>query len=324
MHHAIADGKALFRFFEAWSSTCKAMISGGTESSSMDYGEPIIYDRALLMKHPKAEEIVRQFLRCLAPNLPMVSFSCLELTTSLIFCVLIYISQQMGRVHRPPKEREHDSLGRRTFVLNAPSVRSLKQRAARHNTSNSTSARPPSTFSAISAHVWACIVRSSKSFEPDTPTVLVVPMDCRARLNPPIIDQDYFGNCIRPVFATTTAGELIGVDGLVNACTALGMSIDGVPEDPLSDCESWAADLEAKLRERCVFVSASPRFRAYDADFGWGRPGRFELVSMNNDGQFALYAGRAEGTVQVSVTLAPNQMETFAELFLDGLTGPIR
>ena len=200
-------------------------------------------------------------------------------------------------------EEEHRHLTRRTFALGAPSIQALKQRAA-----------GSSTFVALAAHAWICFA-GSKSFSQDDEVVLVFLMDCRTRVDPPIRD-DYFGNCVRLVYATSLAGELAGENGLARACSAINKSIRDTSKDPLGDCENWVADFEALPEGKVCNVSASPRFRVYESDFGWGNPGRVELVSMNYDGEVALVGGEEEGMVQVSVALNSTQMEAFAKSFL--------
>jgi len=68
--------------------------------------------------------------------------------------------------------------------------------------------------------------------------------------------------------------------------------------------------------DRLVNLAGSTRFPAYEAsDFGWGPPGRTELVTMNHDGQVVLVAGKKGGVgaggVQVSVSLQPAHMDTY-------------
>ena len=70
--------------------------------------------------------------------------------------------------------------------------------------------------------------------------------------------------------------------------------------------------------QRMCNVAGSPRFSMYEAsDFGFGRPARVEHVSMNHDGEMVLVAGRADGEVQVSVSLDPARMEEFKAHVLD-------
>lgn len=65
-----------------------------------------------------------------------------------------------------------------------------------------------------------------------------------------------------------------------------------------------------------VYLVGSPRFKAYLTDFGWGKPGRVELASMNHDGEAVMVSGKDEGTVQVSVALSAENMDAFAQMFL--------
>lgn len=89
--------------------------------------------------------------------------------------------------------------------------------------------------------------------------------------------------------------------------------------DPLKGCETWAEEFKGVPEAGRVVVSGSPRFRVYETDFGWGRPGRVELVSMNKDGEVVLVAGREPGSVQLSLALDPTRMEVFGKVFLSGL-----
>lgn len=65
-----------------------------------------------------------------------------------------------------------------------------------------------------------------------------------------------------------------------------------------------------------MYLAGSPRFKAYETDFGWGKPGRAELASMNYDGEVVMISGKEEGTVQVSVALSAEHMNAFAQMFL--------
>lgn len=87
----------------------------------------------------------------------------------------------------------------------------------------------------------------------------------------------------------------------------------------MRDCEKWAELFETlKPYETVCNIAGSPRFRVYETDFGLGEPDRVELVSMNRDGEVVLVRGKQEETVQISVSLGSNQMDTFAESFLAG------
>lgn len=177
----------------------------------------------------------------------------------------------------------------------------------------------PSTFAAIAAHAWICFSHA-KAVAADEVVVLGFLADCRARIDPPL-DEAYTGNCVRPCVAKATGSELAGPGGLANACAAIGRAIKAGVEEPLRDCEGWVDYVRSLPPERLMYSSSSPRFKYYETDFGWGRPERVELVSMNHDGEVVLAAGKEQGAVQASMGLAAHQMEVFAKGFVDGLGG---
>ncbi|CAO2189602.1 unnamed protein product [Urochloa humidicola] len=92
---------------------------------------------------------------------------------------------------------------------------------------------------------------------------------------------------------------------------------------PLGGTERWIQKMMTLPFQRLCNVAASPRFRVYEAsDFGFGRPARVELVSMNHDGEMVLVGGRGEGEVQVSVSLDPARMEVFKAHVLAAAPAP--
>ena len=67
-------------------------------------------------------------------------------------------------------------------------------------------------------------------------------------------------------------------------------------------------------------VSGSNRFGVYETDFGWGKPEKVEIVSVDR----ALTIGLAEskdgnGGVEVGLVLNKYVMDLFSTLFLEGL-----
>lgn len=292
VHHTVVDGKGIWQFIEAWTGTCRSAMSGKPKP---EYRLPS-YDRTVI-KHPRGKEIAREIVHASSPYLPIVRSPTLNV---------------MAGRHK---------LVRRTFVLDAPAIYSLKQRMTQHDNdvdnSNGNATRLPSTFLAIAAHSWSCFVRA-KALEPDDDTVFCFLADCRNRLEPPV-EEGYFGNCVKITYVRALVRELTA-EGL--ACSKIGEAIRRIGmEDPLADVDSWVADFAALPFARTTNVSASPRFRVYETDFGFGRPDRVELVSMNHDGEVALVGGKEEGSVQVTAALDRDHMDAYAKLFLGGLHG---
>ncbi|KAL0428992.1 UNVERIFIED_CONTAM: Malonyl-coenzyme:anthocyanin 5-O-glucoside-6'''-O-malonyltransferase [Sesamum radiatum] len=64
----------------------------------------------------------------------------------------------------------------------------------------------------------------------------------------------------------------------------------------------------------------SPKFDLYDTDFGWGRPAKYESVSIDRDGSVSLCKSREfEGGLEIGVSLPRKKMEAFVAIFVDGL-----
>lgn len=218
------------------------------------------------------------------------------------------------------------NLSRRTFTLAAQDVRRLKQRIAAELSPapdvDAAAAPPPSSFVAVAALSWVSFVRSKSKqhpagiISPGDEVYLFFFADCRARLDPPPGDG-YFGTCISGCLARATAGDLLGERGVGVAAAVLAEEVRRAAEDPLAGWD-WMSSVGRVDLNRLVNLAGSTRFPAYEAaDFGWGPPGRTELVTMNHDGQVVLVAGKgSDGGVQASVSLHPAHMDAYRSCFL--------
>ncbi|CAO2205909.1 unnamed protein product [Urochloa humidicola] len=290
VHHAVADGQAVWRFVAAWAAAAAAAREG-EGSPAVAKGAllaPPHYDRSVV-GIPGGDEFAREMLRKVAPNLPVTN-------TAADFD----FSQRF-------------QLGRRTFYLAADDIASLKRRidalaaAEEESAATTKKKKPVSTFVALG---WTAFARA-KSLAAGDDTYLVFLADLRSRLDPPVADG-YLGNCIKGCLASADAGDLGGDRGLVAACKAIQAAVAEMEAAPLAGTERWIERMMTLPFHRLCNVAASPRFRVYEAsDFGFGRPARVELVSMNHDGEMVLVGGRGEGEVQVSVSLDPARMEVF-------------
>ncbi|KAL6659375.1 hypothetical protein ACP70R_003415 [Stipagrostis hirtigluma subsp. patula] len=288
MHHAVVDGRSVWRFLQAWAAACRG------EGEADAAAAPPTFDRAAV-RLPGGEELARSVLRKYAPDLPKA--------TMAGFLV-------------------HPNLSRRTFTVSAQQMRRLKQRIADH-----TALPPPSSFVAVVALSWVSFVwarHRAGAVSPDDEVTVFFFADGRARLDPPPGDG-YFGTCIAGCLARATARDLLAGEGagalaLARAAAAVAGEVRRAAEEPLALWD-WMEVVERVDLARMANVSASTRFPAYEAsDFGWGPPSRTELVTMNHDGQIVLLAGKGgAGAVQASVSIHPAQMDAFKAHFLSYL-----
>ncbi|KAJ1257951.1 hypothetical protein BS78_10G036100 [Paspalum vaginatum] len=220
---------------------------------------PPTFDRAAINRQPEAEELARKFLRVFAPALPT---------------------------------------GRRTYLLSASQITSLKQRIvslqskrAGAGTPPAAAVKPPTTYAAVASLVWTSGVSAKNGLsDAGADAYLMFAADCRARLRPPVPGA-FFGNCVKACYARATVGELHegGAGALACAAAAIG---------------------------------SSNRFAAYDTDFGWGRPSRVELASVFVR-EFVAVVGAPDGAVQVSVVLVRDRIHDFDTNFLSQLQGSV-
>ncbi|KAK3122836.1 hypothetical protein QOZ80_8AG0619060 [Eleusine coracana subsp. coracana] len=293
MHHAVVDGRSVWRFIQAWAAACRGE-EGDAELAA--HAPPPTFDRKAI-RLPGGEELARSVLRKYTPNLPKAA---------AMEAILV----------RP-------NLSRRTFTISTQQIHRLKQ----HITACFPSAAPPSSFVVVVALAWVSFVRAKHPdviISPDDEVILFFFADCRARLDPPAGDG-FFGTCISGCLAQATARDLLADDNdddggssLARAAAAVAAEVRRAAEEPLAlwDWMSLVERVDVDF-DRLVIVSGSTRFPAYQAaDFGWGPPARTELVTMNHDGQVVLVAGKdADGGVQASVSLNPAHMDAFKSCF---------
>lgn len=184
-----------------------------------------------------------------------------------------------------------------------------------------------SSLTVACGYTWACVAkaraRSSDEVDENELQHFVFPVDCRARLNPPL-PENYFGNCIAPCFVAIKSTQLIDdEDGFVAAVNAMGEALGKTlqnEEGVLRGAEKWLSDLESLNKERTLGVSASPKFAVYNIDFGFGRLQKREMISIDETNSISLHEGKTNmGDIEVGVALPKMTMDVFASIFANGL-----
>lgn len=204
---------------------------------------------------------------------------------------------------------------RRTYLLTANQIRSLKHHISSQQSRGATN-DPPTTHAAVASLVWTSIVRAKNHAAGDV-VYLMFAADCRARLRPPL-NAAFFGNCVKSCYARAAAGELRDAGGgLASAAAAVREAVRASLEvdDPMADADRWLQRHASLPKERVAQIGASHRFMAHETDFGWGAPSRVELVSVFVK-EFVALLGLRDGAVQVSVALDREHMDAFEANFL--------
>ncbi|CAL5367613.1 unnamed protein product [Camellia sinensis] len=282
----LLDGKTTALFMHSWASICRR---GG--DSTLTEEETPFYDRTSIKDPDDHEKTYINFLFELnGPN-----------NKSLMIWDMNAPTDTM--------------LG--TFQLTRADIENMKKRVK--NQWQEKQKREPaihvSSFTITSAYVWVCLVKAKKI---STGKVhLGFSVDCRARLEPPL-PSTYFGNCLSGQQINADSNDLIGEDGVATAVKAIGEAIESLKEEAVKEFEVYK--LFSIDKDRLFTIGGSPRFELYNTDFGWGRPRKVEMTSIDKSGAFCLSDCRdGNGGLEIGIVLKKHETEAFASLFASGL-----
>ncbi|XP_077251708.1 malonyl-coenzyme A:anthocyanin 3-O-glucoside-6''-O-malonyltransferase-like [Tasmannia lanceolata] len=168
-----------------------------------------------------------------------------------------------------------------------------------------------SSFVLTCVYVWICLLKVGKVVG-DKRVNFIFAMDFRARLDPPL-PSTYVGNCIGICFAEANARDFGGENGLVVGSEVIRRAIRETEDGVLKGAEHWARKYLSLLGESLVMVAGSPKFRMYEIDFGWGRPKKVEVISIENAVSLAESRDK-EGGIEIGLALPKHEMLHFTSL----------
>ncbi|PRQ53365.1 putative isoflavone-7-O-beta-glucoside 6''-O-malonyltransferase [Rosa chinensis] len=143
---------------------------------------------------------------------------------------------------------------------------------------------------------------------------MILGVDARSRLDPPV-PETYFGNCVVGRVAVAETKGLIGEDGLVVAVKAITEALRSLDDGVFNGAELWEF-IDFSLYDKVYSIAGSQRFEVYGTDYGWGRPKKIELVSIDKTDAVSLMDSKnGGGAIEVGLALKKPQMEAFASLF---------
>ena len=74
------------------------------------------------------------------------------------------------------------------------------------------------------------------------------------------------------------------------------------------------------MAHRIAGIAGSPRFELYNTDFGWGKPTKVEMISMDKTGAIRVSESRDDARgIEIGLVLKKHEMEVFASVFAKGL-----
>ncbi|KAF7805882.1 coumaroyl-CoA:anthocyanidin 3-O-glucoside-6''-O-coumaroyltransferase 1-like [Senna tora] len=277
--HVAADGKSFHHFMKSWASICR---NRGTEEMQEIDAEPI-HDRVSVQDPDELEEFFLNWWWNVGKNRMM------EVKSD------IFINKV-----------------RATIVLRRAQIEKLKNWVS--ELANTTKV---SSFVATCSLIWVCLLKSEEKEgdgeeDDDKPCCFVFSADCRNRYGLSI-PETYFGNCLAFCYVGVKRKVVVGEFGLGEAAKAIGNKVKEMEREGLGGAKKWVEywkEMGSGLHK--VIVGASPRFKVYETDFGWGKVKKSEVVHTDKLGIISLAESRdEEGGIEIGLSLPKDQMERF-------------
>ncbi|XP_028796610.1 malonyl-CoA:anthocyanidin 5-O-glucoside-6''-O-malonyltransferase-like [Neltuma alba] len=299
IHHAVMDGKSAMSVMKLWAYFCsKSDLE--EEAASLVVPQQLLpfYDRTMI-RDPIgiSERFVNEVL----------NDGGVQNNRSLML---------WNWDHKVPSEAV-----RGTFGLTRAHIEILKKYAQSKLKNNG----HVSTFSVTYAYMGRCLVKTEQTKSEKVNFGFAV--DCRGRLEPPT-PSTYFGNCLVGQSAITETKTLLENElGLVNAVEELSEAVKRLEIGLVRGADSWGSRKTMGARgnnTKVLSISGSTRFEVYSVDFGWGRPVKVDIVSIDKTRAFSISESRnGDGGVEIGLVLNRYDMEAFGNVFgkdLEALT----
>ncbi|XP_058739293.1 phenolic glucoside malonyltransferase 1-like [Vicia villosa] len=305
-HHAVLDGKSSTMFIKAWAYLCNKTIETLEDSPTLlPKFEPLFNREIIQDPNDLAADFTNIWIDIMKQKLPNEKVNNLE-----IF----------------PFEPKLKDYVRATFKLTHGDLDKIKQRVLSKWEilyPNESKPQSLSTFVIACAYSHVTIAKAMNGVDKEKEKFsFVFSVDCRARLEPPI-PNNYFGNCVWAQFPDTQALDFIKEDGVLLVAKCIHEKILMIGEkgvlEGAKDCINKFISLGREGFE-VMGVAGSNRFGVYETDFGWGRPEKVEIVSIDRGLTIGLAESKdGNGGVEVGVVLNKDVMDLFRNLFLEGL-----
>uniref|UniRef100_A0A7N0UNP1 Uncharacterized protein n=1 Tax=Kalanchoe fedtschenkoi TaxID=63787 RepID=A0A7N0UNP1_KALFE len=292
--HAVADGKSMMGFLNTWS----AVFRNSGIMPENNFVPPVI-DRSLISD---PDDIIKNAYFNQFPSL----------------ATLVEITSDLQAVEENP-------IARATFLMKRHEIQQLRKWVSARAKNEDLYL---STFVLLSSLTWVNLVKSETAAkispgsgnDDDRPLChFFCAVDCRDRYEfKSQVPSAYFGNCLAVMDASAKRAELESENGLIIAVRAIGEKIKEMERrGALKDAALWFAKALESHKTGTVFsIAGSPRLGVYGLDFGWGRPEKVEVVSIDAE-RMSLAEARDDdsGGVEIGMALRKKQMEAFMANF---------
>ncbi|XP_062106488.1 phenolic glucoside malonyltransferase 1-like [Humulus lupulus] len=307
-HHAVLDGKSAIMFMKSWAYLSK-------EDKPLLPELTPFYDRTVI-KDPSGFDM--KLLNIWSGSPGTTSSDCRN-------------NPKLFEFFQFPSSGESSDLYRATFELSRSDMDKLRQRVSTSwDSSTHISPKPKlhlSSFALTYAYVFNCILKATERDEITKKVLLGFAVDYRNRFTPPV-PENYFGNFVGGKFNYDDMRETL-LGRKEDSLTALVVKISALIEemgkqnDPKKEAEKILLKLcstSTSENSRYIGVAGSPRFGEYSIDFGWGRPKKVAVLSIESGSISMVESKDGNGGIEVGLVLKKHQMDLFTFVFFTDLT----
>jgi hypothetical protein len=215
------------------------------------------------------------------------------------------------------------NLVRSTFELSREDIQKLRKtinsqldKLGSKEEANQTKPIYLSTYVLVFAYTMVCMLEAKGAVNSNDKIKIVIPVDCRARLNPPL-PKNYIGNCVSSFDVVVEREDLMKENGVAYVAKRLTEMIKGLENrSVLEGAKERIPYTDWEKFTQTVRAVGTNRFGMYGADFGWGKPSNVEVTTIARTGAFSIMESKDEGGgVEVGLVLKEHEMKLFGSLF---------
>ncbi|CAL5368584.1 unnamed protein product [Camellia sinensis] len=221
----------------------------------------------------------------------------------------------LSNANLPTSSSEKTSIKR--FVFSSSSIGNLKSEVAGKTIHQHQAPPQPTRVEAVSALIWKCATKASRSNSQTKPTVLLQSVNLRTRFNPPLPGNS-MGNMVGYYPVTTSDDEIDmgkAVEELKKGLIEFNEGYVKKLQEKEGGCSSTAILERMKIFQRgdaeMYAVTSWCRFPVHEADFGWGKPVWVCTVYMPFKNVMVLLDSFDGGGIEAWVCLKEEDMAVF-------------
>ncbi|KAM7279464.1 hypothetical protein ACFE04_006598 [Oxalis oulophora] len=300
-HHGILDGKSAVMFIKSWAYLCRNLEQENENTPKLPHHMAPFFDRTVI-KDPTdklAMLYLNRWLEFAAKENPGANPQSLK------------ILERGGAIS--------ENHVRATFELSKQDISTLRRKVM--SKLKSDDVLHLSSFVLTYAHAVVCFVKTKAAEINNEKVNFIFVADFRNRLVPPV-PSNYFGNCVgndKPM--VVKAKDVVGEEGLVIVAKTISDAVTNLVKYEYYERAEEVHSSFSKLEPSplgFIGVAGSPKLEVYSVDFGWGRPRKVDVVSIDKGNNFSLAESRDQsGGIEIGFVMkTQEELQAFASFFI--------